>query len=254
MSDITGGILFQLRLYRRVPGSLLLFAVIPFFSAIFLSAARYQGPAYLTPRPVLAPAIMGMWLVSVVLAETVVSLERAYGTLEIIVSSPANFAGVVAGRVLTMTLLGLVTVAEALIVARCFGAAVAVHHPVAFTAGLVATAIATAGTATALTGLFLAFRPSQRYVNTLGYPFYILAGVLVPVTFLPSWIRPVADVLYLHWSADLLYSAMARPPVPGAAGSVAVILLIGCTTYGVGALLIAKVIDRLRASGELGLT
>lgn len=229
--------------------------VIPFFSAIFLSVASNRGHSYLTARPILAPAIMGIWMVSVVVAEMVVTLERAYGTLEICISTPARLSAMIMGRILTVTSLSFTTVVEALLVARLgFGASVEVYHPTIFILALLASALATAGTATALTAIFLAFRPAQRYVNTLGYPFYILAGVLVPITYLPSWLRPVADLIYLHWSADLLYGSMGRPPVSGALGSLAAILLLGGAAYAAGSWMIRKVIDHLRTTGTIGLT
>ncbi|HUZ54893.1 MAG TPA: ABC transporter permease [Streptosporangiaceae bacterium] len=254
MNDAIAGAVLQLRLFRRALGNLLLFVVIPFFSAIFLSAASNRGSSYLTARPVLAPAIIGLWMVSVVVAETVVTTERVYGTLPLMVAAPAAFGRVVAGRVLTVTLLGLLTVVEAVGVARIgFGAPIHFYHPAVFVLALLATALATAGTATALTAAFLAFRPAGRYVNTLGYPFYILAGVIVPVSFLPSWLRPVGDIIYLRWSAELLYASMSRASVSDPLGGLALILLLGGASYAIGAWLIRAVIDRLRATGEAGL-
>ncbi len=254
MTDILGGCRLQLHLFRRAPGNLLLFLVIPFFSAIFLSAASFRGSAFLTARPVLAPAIIGLWMISLVIAETVVTLERAYGTLENLVAAPATYAAMMLGRVLTVTLLGMLTVAEALALARIgFGARITIYHPAVFAAGLTATALATAGTATALTAIFLAIRSAEQYVNTLSYPFYILAGVLVPVSFLPSWLRPIADVIYLHWSTDLLTAAMSRPAVQGLPGSLGAILLLGCVAYVAGVWMINRAIDRLRTTGKVGL-
>jgi ABC-2 type transport system permease protein len=255
VTGFLGGALLQLRLFRRVPAYLLLFLVIPFFSAIVLSAASYRGHAHLTPRPILAPALIGLWMVSVVLAEMVITFERAYGTLEAAVAAPASLVSAIGGRVLTVTLLGLVTILEALAVAGLgFHARVTIYHPVVFGLALLATAAATAGTAVALTALFLAVRSAQRYANTLGYPFYILAGILVPVTFLPSWLRPVSEVIYLHWSSDLLVASMQPAPARGVPAAVVVIALLGAACYAAGARLIRAVIDRLRATGALGLT
>jgi ABC-2 type transport system permease protein len=255
MSDVMEGAVLQLRTFRRGPGDLLLFAVIPFFSAIFLSVASNRGHSYLLARPILAPAVIGLWMVSVVVAEMVVASERGYGTLEVALAAPASFARVIAGRVLTVTLLGLITVLEALGMAwGAFGASVAIYHPAVFAVALLVNAVATSGTATALTAAFLASRASQRYVNTLGYPFYILAGVLVPITFLPSWIRPFSYVLYLHWTAGLLYGSMSRGTVADPVLAVTVTVLIGLASYGLGVLLIRKVINNLRASGAVGLS
>jgi ABC-2 type transport system permease protein len=254
VNDAIGGAVLQLRIFRRALGNLLLFIVIPFFSAIFLSAAGHRGSAYLTARPVLAPAIIGLWMVAVVVAEMVVGTERIYGTLALIVAAPARFSSVVAGRVLTVTVLGLLTVAEALTVARVgFGVPIHFYHPAVFVLAVAATALATAGTATALTAAFLAFRPAVGYVNTLGYPFYILAGVIMPLTFVPSWLHPVSDIIYMRWSAELLYASLSRASVRDPLGGLGLILLLGGTSYAIGAWVIRRVIDRLRATGEVGL-
>jgi ABC-2 type transport system permease protein len=197
---------------------------------------------------------MGFWLVGCQIAEMVVSYERAYGTLEIIVAAPARFTWVVTGRVLTVALLGIVTLLEVIVMSRvAFGIAVTVYHPTVFILGLLATILASAGTSTIMTAVFLAVRGARRYVNTLGYPFYILAGVLVPITFLPSPLRPLADPIYLYWSGNVLYGSLGRASIRDPELSLVMIVLLACASYAAGNLLIRKVIDRMRASGEIGL-
>jgi ABC-2 type transport system permease protein len=253
--DFLGGAVLQLRLFRRSPAYLLVLIVPPFLSTIFLSDARYYSHARVTAAPVLAPALIGLWTVAVVVAQMVVTFDRGSYTLEIITAAPAAFINVVTGRVLTVVLFALVSVLEALAVARFgFGVTVTIQHPVIFVLALLATAVASAGTTTILMGAFLASRSAQRYANTLGYPFYILAGLIVPVTFLPAWVRPIGDVVYLRWSAPLLYATVSRGAIPHPGGSLLLIMALGCAGYAIGALLIRMVINRLRASGRIGLT
>lgn len=250
-----GGAMLQLKLFRNSPAYLLVFIVPPFLSAIFLSDVRYYGHAPISAAPVLAPALIGLWTVAVLMAQMVVAYDRGYYTLEMNIAAPVAFINVVTGRVLTVVLFALVSVLEALAVARFgFGATVTIYHPVMFALGLLATAVASAGMTTILMGAFLASRSAQRYANTLGYPFYILAGLVVPVAFLPAWLRPFGDVIYLRWSAPLLYATMSRAAIPHANGSLLLILALGCGAYVVGALLIRAVINKLRASGRIGLT
>lgn len=255
ISDFLGGAVLQIRLFRRSPAYLLVFVVPPFLSAIFLSDVRFYSHAPITAGPVLAPALIGLWIVAVLVAQMVAGFERGYYTLEMNTAAPAAFVNVVTGRVLTVVLFALVSVLEALAVARFgFGATVVIYHPVIFALTLLATAVASAGTTTILMGAFLASRSAQRYANSLGYPFYILAGLVVPVSSLPAWLRPIGDVIYLRWSAPLLYASMARAAIPHAAASLLLIMALGCAAYAVGALLIRAVINKLRASGKIGLT
>src|SRR5206468_2583677 len=80
-------------------------------------------------------------------------------------------------------------------------------------ATLAVTAVAMAGTSAAMAAIFVAARAARRFANALGYPFYILGGLLVPITFLPPWLRPLSWLTYLYWSAGLLRDALSAQPV-----------------------------------------
>ena len=61
--------------------------------------------------------------------------------------------------------------------------------------------------------VFVLARTAMLFTNALGYPFYILGGVLVPVAFLPGWLRPVSRLVFLSWSSDggrLLFEDVER--------------------------------------------
>jgi ABC-2 type transport system permease protein len=254
MTDFYAGSILQLRMFRKNPGYLLLFLAVPFFSLIFLSITGNDQNTTVLSRAILAPGIMGLWMIAVALADMIIILERGYGTLEFIVAAPAVLSRIIAGRILTVTILGLVTILEAIVLARiAFGHSIQIFHPLVFAIALAIDAFATAGTAIALTGFFLAFRPASRYVNALGYPFYILGGVILPISYLPAWIRPLSYVVYLHWTSSMIYASVVRAPVQDLAGSIAIAVVIACVSYVSGDLLLRKVIRRLRVTGTVGL-
>ncbi|MER7845368.1 ABC transporter permease [Kitasatospora sp. NPDC096077] len=255
MTEILTGARLQLRLFRRNAGHLLVFATIPFFTAIFLSSVRQADRPDLEAYAVLAPALMGLWLVSLDLAGSVIDDEKRGGTLELLLASPAGLTRLVTGRVATIAVLGVVTFAESWLTATVFfGVALPVHHPWLLACTVVATALATLGTATVLAAVFVAAGSARRYANALGYPCYVLGGVLVPVSLLPGWLQPLSKVVYLSWAADLLRAVTRPEPVGDFGWRLAALLLLGVVAYAAGTVLVDRMITRLKSEGTVGLS
>ena len=112
---------------------------------------------------------------------------------------------------------------------------------------------AVAGTALIMASLFVLTRSARTFQNSLSYPFYVLGGVLVPVSYLPDWLRPLSSGVFLSWSADLLRASLAPAPVHRLAFRLAMIVLLGLAGLALGRLALGRILDRLRTSGELGL-
>lgn len=248
-----GAARFQLALLRRSPGDLMVLINTPLLTIAFIAITRHAGRADLESYAVLAPVLMALWLMAVMVCGDIVDTERANGTLELLLGSPANLATVVLGRVLTVTALSLVSVAEVAVVAAAFGVDLAVGHGVLFAATLVCGALATAGWATALTGLFVAARSARVFQNGMSYPVYVLGGAFVPVALLPDWLRPLTAVVYLSWTSELLRDAMGAAPVDDVAARLLVILALGSCGFAVGRWLLRMVVTRVRVSGSAGL-
>ena len=252
MSEFDAGARLQLSLFAKSPAYLLLLISVPFFGAIFLSVEHYAHDPAVVPQAILAPALMGVWIIAVALADMIIFMERGYGTLEFIAAAPASPSRLIAGRVAAITLVGLAVIPEALLVARAgFGDSLTIFHPGVFVLALLANAVATAATALAMTALFLAFRSVSRYVNALGYPFYILGGVILPARYLPAWIRPVSDVIYLHWTSALMYASASRAPVPGVPRSLVAVAVLAAASFAAGHWLLSRAVARLRENGRL---
>lgn len=225
----------------------------PFFAIIFLGVVKAAGRDDLTSFALVAPVLITMWGMALEISGDVVAYDRSAGILEEVVATPTSLAVVVFGRVLTVSALSLVAVVETWFVARVgFGVDVVVGHPVLLAVTLVATSLAMTGTALVMAGAFVLARSARTYQNTLNYPIYLLSGVLVPVSFLPDWLRPLSRCLFLSWSADLLRHALRPGRVDGGPAALAMVALLGIAGFVGGALLLRLVLQRVRMLGTLG--
>jgi ABC-2 type transport system permease protein len=252
MSTLRAGFVFQVRVLRRSFGDMIALVTAPMMTLVFLAITRNAGRTDLAPYAVLAPALIVLWAVALLIAGEIVTRERENGSLEALIATPASFPAVVTGRIAAVTLLSLAGFAESWLAAwAVFGVVVPVFHPVAFAATLAVTALAMAGTASMMSALFVLARSARAFQNSLNYPFYVLGGVMVPVSFLPGWLEPVSRAVFLSWSADLLRDALAPPAITYLLPRLAVVFGLGLAGYAAGVWLLRRAVDRLRKTGSL---
>jgi ABC-2 type transport system permease protein len=247
------GVRLQLwNIWSRMPDSLFPLVTTPFFAIIFLAIVDDADRPDLAGYAVLAPVLIALWWISLFEAGGIISGERWLDTLEASVAAPAPYAASVLGRILVVTLTGLASFVEVLIIARVFfGVTVEVHHPGPFALTLVATAFAMAGTSVVMASVFALTRSSVTWGNSLSYPFYVLGGVLVPVSFLPDWIEPLSRVVFLSWSSDLLRATLDPAAIHDFSFKLSMVVLLGCAGYAVGGVLFDHVLRKGRAEGTL---
>lgn len=246
------GFRFELTVLRRSFGELVALVNAPMMTLIFLAITRHAGRDDLAPYAVLAPALIVLWTISLFVAGEIITRERQNGTLEGLVAAPAMFGAVITGRIVGVVLISLLGFAESWLAARLvFEVVVPIYDPVAFTVTLVVTAVAMAGTASVMAALFVLARSARTFQNSLNYPFYVLGGVMVPVSLLPSWVEPLSRVVFLSWSADLLRDALSPAGVPYLLPRLGTVLLLGLAGYALGLVLLRRAVDRLRRTGSL---
>lgn len=246
---------FQLRVLRRSFGEMNVLVTAPLMTLVLLAITRHAGRADLAAYAVLAPALIAMWGTALVISGEIVARERETGALEGLVAAPASFGAVVTGRIAAVTVLSLVGFVESWLAAwLVFGVVVTIWHPVAFVAGVAVTALAMAGTASIMAALFVLARSARAFQNSLNYPFYVLGGVMVPVSLLPgaALLEPISRVVFLSWSADLLRDALSPAAVPDLVPRLGVVLVLGIAGYLLGLLLLRRAVDRLRRTGTMG--
>lgn len=242
----------QLRLAARSPDTVQVCVTAPLFTVLFLSVSDHAGRTDLSGYAVVAPTLMSLWTLALFTAGQLISEERLNGSLEGLVAAPAPLGVVVIGRMCAITAVGLVSFGESWLTAGVvFGRWLDLPHPWVSAACVLATGLATAGTASVLSSLFV-LMPSARIVqNTLSYPFYLLGGVLVPVSFLPDWLEPLSRAVFLSWAADLLRDGFAVAPPGDVLFRLTVIVGLGAAGFLVGLTLLERVVNRVRRLGTL---
>ena len=253
MRGVIGAARMQLQLVARDRSYLNEVIANPFFAIIFLGIVRAAGRRDLTAFAVVAPVLITLWGMALEIAGDIVDSDRSAGILEGVVATPVGFPTVVSGRVLAVTLLGGIGVVETWLVATFgFGADIVVHHPAALVATLVVTGLAATGTSIIMAGVFVLARTAKTFQNSMHFPVYLLAGVIVPLTYLPAWLRPVGRLLFLSWSADLLRESLAPAPVADLVPRLGIILGLGALGLLVGRAVLDVVLTRVRLLGRLG--
>lgn len=247
------GLVFQLRTMRRSPDQFLALVTAPLMTLVLLSITRHAGRDDLAGYAVVAPALIALWQMALLTAGEVVANERDNGSLEGLVATPAPFAAVITGRVAAVTLVSLLGFAESWLSARLvLGVTVHVGHPGWFALTVAATALAMAGTAGLMSAVFVLTRSARTFQNSLSYPFYVLGGVVVPVSMLPGWLEPVTRVVFLSWSSDLLRDAVGAATVTDPWPRLAAVTGLGVLGYVGGLVMLRRAVDRVRKTGTIG--
>jgi ABC-2 type transport system permease protein len=254
MSAFAAAARLQLRIIRNDPDYVMPLVTVPLYTITFLAIVRHAGREDLTDYALMAPVLIALWAMSLLCSGEVVADDRWTGSLELAVAAPASYPLTVLARVLTVTGISLVAFAEAWFVARLgFGISVAFPHPTAFVLTILVTVLAMTGTALIMAALFVLTRTTRTFQNSLSFPFYVLGGVLVPVSYLPDWIEPLSAGVFLSWSADLLRDSLAPAPVDELWRRLGMIALLGAAGFALGRLLLWRILDRVRRNGEIGL-
>src|SRR5688500_3191701 len=197
-------------------------ATIPLFAITFLAIVRHAGRDDLTAYAVMAPVLIALWALALLDSGEIVEGDRWQGVLEPAVAAPASFSLVVLGRVLAVPTIGLF-------------------------------AFAAPGAAVIMAALFVRSLTPRTFRNSLSFPFYVLGGVLVPVSFLPDWLEPVSRAIFLSWSADLLRDSLDAAAVDDVAARLGIVVLLGAVGFAIGYALLARILHRARTEGSLGL-
>jgi ABC-2 type transport system permease protein len=253
VNGFLAGLERELRELRRSPDRLMALVTAPMLTLVFLAIMLHAGRNDLASFAVLAPALLVLWQMALQTSGDTVESERENGSLEALVVAPAPFPAVVIGRITAVTAVSLLGFVESWLVAwAVFGVRVEIHHPSLFLGAVLATGYATAGSAMALAALFVRTRAARAFQNSLTYPFYVLGGVMVPVSYLPDWLEPVTRLVFLSWSSDLMRYAVGPEPVPDVALHLAMILLLGTVGAVVGGVLVRRALAEVRRTGTIG--
>ncbi|MFB4312407.1 ABC transporter permease [Actinomadura sp. GTD37] len=244
-------VLLQLALSRRDPGHALILLIAPMQTTTMLALTVTAHRPDVVANAVLAPGLIGLWVAALDYAGRIVPEDRWAGRFSPMIAAPVPLGPVVAGRVAMVVLVGVAAFAESWLVAALgFGRVLTVADPALFAVAVAVTCLATIGTATLLSAVLVVSRARDVLQNSLGYPFYILGGILVPVAALPGWLHPISRVVFLSWSAELLRGAV-HGDARGWPRSVAAILVLGAAAMAAGLWLTRHYVDQSRRKGTV---
>jgi ABC-2 type transport system permease protein len=221
------------------------------FLSVTLLARRHD--ATVDPAAVaLGSGLVALWGSTIWSAGGVLRSERRQGTLSAIVTRPVSLAAVLVGKSAATTLQSAAFIGLTVtVVAAALGHPVAIAHPLAFTAALAAVFVSASALGLLLGCVFLLTRAAARISEALMYPVFILAGLIVPITLLPEWARPLSWFVSLRWGGELLRAAARGTPQSGSAW---VLLTATTAAYVVaGRWLLGVVLRCARKEGTLDL-
>jgi ABC-2 type transport system permease protein len=251
-SGFGAGFSFQLIAMRGQADTYFALVSTPFFATIFVSIMLYSGRPDLVPYAVAAPTMMALWTASLAYAGEMISDDRENGRLELLVAAPVSLPLLIFGRLCAVMLVSVPAFVMSILVAGLgFGYWIRIHQLPMFMAAIVLTALATAATATALSALFV-ISPGARIVqNTLTFPMFLLGGVIIPISVLPTGLDVVSRFIYLSWGADLIRAALTPDPIEAPVPRMAMVVLLGGVALGFGLIFIGRFVRRGRALGTL---
>ncbi|TWP47509.1 ABC transporter permease [Lentzea tibetensis] len=252
MRTLLIGCWYQLLVLRRSPADLMALFVVPVNTTVFLAIMQHADRPDLAGHAVLAPGLMALWAISLVTCGELIDAERWGGTLEALVAVPARMLPLLTGRIVVVVTASLFAFVESYFVALVFfDVSISVPHLGVFVVSMLATGLAMACWAGVMASVFVLARSARIFQNALGFPFFVLGGVIVPVSYLPDWLRPLTNVVFLSWSSDLLRDALNPAPVQDFGFRLLVLLLLALAGGGLGAYLLSAVLRRVRSLGTL---
>lgn len=219
--------------------------------AVFIAIAELghrQDSQATTIDVVVGGMLLSLWSSTLWAAGSVLRRERMNGTLAALVVRPTPLLVVLAGRTLGASVLSAAEiVASGSIVTLLMGTSIHVGQPMYAVLVVALSLLSCAALGIVISCLSLLTRAATRVIEALTYPVFLLGGLIIPTSELPSWLRYPSWIISLHWAAIGIASGSTAEHV------VAVVAIAGLTLgYWAGALLAARmVLDRTRKMATL---
>lgn len=244
----------QLRIASRDIETLMPLLTMPLNTLVAMAVFVHAGREDLAAYGLCASFLLTVGQMALLSSSGIVSNDRFHQLLELFLAAPAPYVLVLAVRTMLLTTLGLVGFVEGWLITKLvFGVTVTIYHPGLLAATLAATAFASGGTAVLMAATFAMLKNTRTLQLTLNGPLFLLGGVLVPATFLPFWLQPLSPLVYFFWSANLVRGALDVAPVQDVALRLGAVVGLGLVALTAGALVMERMLSRLRHSGQLGI-
>jgi len=179
---------------------------------LYASIAFYLLDAKNDPKLLLSASlgasVMLMWSMVVIAASGALEQQRWQGTLELVVAAPTPLTAVIGPICIGGALVGTYAIGATLMWgALLFDVPVSIEQPLAFALAIPACATAVGMLGLIMAATFILYRAAFHLGIATQYPVWIVTGLLVPLSFLPTWVRPISWVLAPTWGFNALEEA-----------------------------------------------
>jgi ABC-2 type transport system permease protein len=221
---------------------------------------RRSGLPNFGEHVVVGSALMTLWGTILWSSATDIQREKWMGTFELLLISPVPFPRILLGKILGNTLLSMLSVVLSYAYGFVLlGVRLTVAHPLQLAATFAAAIFAFVGFALMLALLFTLSRQANAVANALGYPIFLVSGLLFPLTALPGWAVGLGLLMPLAWAREAMRwattGAAAAPHLltPSWGWAAGGLVGVGCLYFVAAFGLYRYIIERkLRQLGELG--
>ena len=188
----------------------IIFATLAFF--LFRSGGGNSGQTLLYVA--LGTGMMGVWSTTLFGCGGAIAWQRWEGTLELLVNAPSRYDFILAGQTFGAVTLGfygiVATIGWGTVL---FGMPLQANFPMLLPLALAAAVLSLGALGMLIATTFVLYRHANALSNLLEYPIWLVAGLLVPLSTLPLWVRPISWLLAPTWGMEAIRgSATGREP------------------------------------------
>jgi ABC-2 type transport system permease protein len=176
-------------------------AVLPIFYAtiayfMFRTGSRPGSLLYVA----LGAGMMGIWSSTLFGSGGAIQWQRWQGTLEYVIGVPPPLILVLLPLTIATATIGLYSLTTTLVWGWLFfDVPFHIAHPVWFAISLPAAVLSLGLLGLVMASTFVLLRNANSLSNLLEYPVWLVTGLLVGISLLPGWTRPISWVLAPTW-------------------------------------------------------
>jgi ABC-2 type transport system permease protein len=223
---------------------------------LYASIAYYLLNAKDDPKLLLSASlgasVMLMWSMVVISSSGALEQQRWQGTLELVVAAPTPLAGVIGPICVAGALVGAYAIGATLLWgAVLFDVPVSIEQPLAFALAIPVCALAVGMLGLIMAATFVLYRAAFHLGIATQYPVWIVTGLIIPLSFLPSFVRPISWLLAPTWGFRAIQeAALGGTPWP----DMGMCLVLTVVYLAIGSTCLVAFEYVARARGSLRLT
>jgi ABC-2 type transport system permease protein len=164
----------------------------------------------------LGAGVMGIWSSTLFGSGNSIQWQRWMGTLELLVAAPPPLIVLLAPLTVATATFGLYSLTATVLWGRLlFGIPFELVHPLLFALALPITVLGLGLLGLVLAASFVLYRQAGALSNLFEEPVWLVTGVLVPISLLPGWVKPLSWILAPTWGVRAIReSALGGDPLP----------------------------------------